>query len=246
MRAIFAVGTGIALLMGANSADADQTASVDWTGPYLGLHGGARLSQIDMGQSMTSLHSGSPAIWGGQFGYDWQYEKWVLGLESDLDAGNQSKINSSQSALTSTCTAGPHPACPPLITFQDDSGIDAGLTVSVRARAGFAAGRWLLYGTGGLALTDAHARTKLTVTKDDLAGNVAVIRSSSARRGEDLVGWTLGLGGEVSLDHKVSIGVEYRHSDFGSKTVTFDSTDLNPLQAALTDDRATLRLNYRF
>lgn len=249
MRAIFAIGAGIALLVVANSAHADEAATVDWTGPYLGLHGGVRRSQIDA-PFFSPLPSGSPVIWGGQFGYDWQYGKWVLGFESDLDAGKQSKSESSRLSPVSACTVGPHPVCPPLIIFQTDNGIDAGSTVSVRARAGFAAGRWLLYGTGGLALAHARARHKLTVTEYDLAGNVAVFRSSSARRGDNLVGWTLGLGGEVPLDRKVSIAVEYRHSDFGSKTVTFDSTTLEPFQVALTealtDDPVTLRLNYRF
>ena len=60
-----------------------------------------------------------------------------------------------------------------------------------------------------------------------------------------MLGWTLGLGGELALSQAVSGAIEYRHSDFGNSTFNF-SNPMSPQVLGIRDDRTILRLNYRF
>ncbi|RVA67475.1 porin family protein, partial [Mesorhizobium sp. M7A.F.Ca.CA.001.08.2.1] len=86
----------------------------------------------------------------------------------------------------------------------DDSGVNskAGFEGSLRARLGYAVTpEILLYGTGGLA-------GRSLKVEDDVYGSDRAT----------LLGWTAGLGTDIKLTDNVFGRVEYRYTDFGSKS----------------------------
>ncbi|MGB3536839.1 MAG: outer membrane protein [Mesorhizobium sp.] len=86
---------------------------------------------------------------------------------------------------------------------SDDFTSKSGLDGSLRARLGYAVTpEILLYGTAGGA---AH---KLKVT-DDLTGD---------SQSKGMFGWTAGVGTDIKLTDNVFGRVEYRYTDYGSKT----------------------------
>src|SRR5579872_2671205 len=117
------------LATGALAADLPAKAPVydpiyDWTGFYVGGNVGyswgnsnSTLSLIDPGAG-TTLNSTAikfhmdGVIGGGQIGYNWQRERWVFGLEADIQgsgqAGNGGAIcaGGTAAALNSACAPG--------------------------------------------------------------------------------------------------------------------------------------------
>jgi len=100
----------------------------------------------------------------------------------------------------------------------------SGLEGSLRARLGYAVTpEILLYGTGGLA------------AKDQKIDNGV----SSDSRG--MFGWTAGVGTDIKLTDNVFGRVEYRYSDYGSKT--FDNIGS---KVKATDNRVTFGVGMKF
>ncbi|MER9332479.1 porin family protein [Mesorhizobium sp. M0293] len=109
----------------------------------------------------------------------------------------------------------------------DDNGIDskAGFEGSLRARLGYAVTpEILLYGTGGLA-------GRSLKVEDSVLG-----ASDTAT----MIGWTAGLGTDIKLTDNVFGRVEYRYTDFGSKS--FDGIG----KVKATDNRVTFGVGMKF
>ncbi|TPL79562.1 outer membrane protein [Mesorhizobium sp. B2-3-12] len=109
----------------------------------------------------------------------------------------------------------------------DDNGIHSkgGFEGSLRARLGYAVTpEILLYGTGGLA--GKHQKV------EDSALGV----SDSAT----MLGWTAGVGTDIKLTDNVFGRVEYRYTDFGSKS--FDGIG----KVKATDNRVTFGVGMKF
>jgi opacity protein-like surface antigen len=86
----------------------------DWTGLYIGAH-------LGYGRENGSDESG--LIYGGQIGYNWQFNRnWVFGIEGDF-SGTDIRENT----------------IPARVDYL----------ASIRGRLGYAMGRTLIYGTGG-------------------------------------------------------------------------------------------------
>ncbi|RUY84230.1 porin family protein, partial [Mesorhizobium sp. M7A.F.Ca.CA.001.12.2.1] len=108
----------------------------------------------------------------------------------------------------------------------DDSGVNskAGFEGSLRARLGYAVTpEILLYGTGGLA-------GRSLKVEDDVYGSDRAT----------LLGWTAGLGTDIKLTDNVFGRVEYRYTDFGSKS--FDGIG----KVKATDNRVTFGVGMKF
>jgi len=115
----------------------------NWTGLYVGLQGGyAWGSSV---QFFTAGAGGSTNRYningwegGGTLGYNWQFQQWVLGLETDFSGSHIS--GGGNSTTTYNC------------------GTDCTTNVSafgtLRGRFGYAWNNVLIYGTGGLAYGD--------------------------------------------------------------------------------------------
>jgi opacity protein-like surface antigen len=98
---------------------------------------------------------------------------------------------------------------------------------SARVRFGYAAGKTLLYATGGYARTSAMVSAIDSFTNPggpaaacapapcqaNLGPEGPVVTTASERH--SLSGWTAGAGIEQKLSKLLSIGLEYRHTDFG-------------------------------
>ena len=109
----------------------------------------------------------------------------------------------------------------------DDNGINSkgGFEGSLRARLGYAVTpEILLYGTGGLA------GKSLKVEDSDLGVSDRAT----------MLGWTAGVGTDIKLTDNVFGRVEYRYTDFGSKS--FDGIG----KVKATDNRVTFGLGMKF
>lgn len=171
----------------AHAADLDATrASVPtavvasafaWTGFYAGAHVGYGWGY---GASTTTgglvfPGSGNGGLFGGQLGVNYQIGQFVLGLEADL----------------AYAAIGRH--SPLSIMIRNE------MLGSVRARAGFAHDRLLVFVTGGPGIT----RASFTAT----AGPETATRS----------GWAVGGGGEYALTQNWTVRAEYIYYNFGTR-----------------------------
>jgi len=183
-------------------------------------------------------------IGGGQLGYNWQREKWVFGLEGDIQFSNER--GSSDVCTVAGCPAGS-------TVFTRDYKLDWFGTV--RGRVGFLpAERILLYATGGLAYGG------FSGSSWTLPANIGTWSSTN-------VGWTVGAGAEAALGNNWSVKFEYLYMDLGhvggsSATVTnvtnaantpgagFNTTTTQTLayqfNTKFTDNIVRVGLNYKF
>ena len=108
-----------------------------------------------------------------------------------------------------------------IITASDYAG-------SVRARLGYAVGRFLPYLTAGAAGADA---------------NVSATDGPVSQRDFQL-GWTAGAGLEYAIDQHWRIRFEYLHIDLGSHT--WFGGQLWQSSSTLTSETLRLGINYKF
>lgn len=199
--------------------------------------------------SLTGGGSQSGVIGGGQIGYNWQVQKFVLGVEADLQGSDLKG-----SSATATRTFGP-PIIP--LTVTQTVNVDAGRVnwmASFRGRLGLAWDRILLYGTGGAAVAEFGSATA-TVINGPGIGLPAGTFTASTGGNSTRWGWTVGGGIEWALNQNWSLGGEYRYTDFGNRGTSFDIPSGLPaapifatgtLNSRFTVEQATLRVNYRF
>lgn len=178
-----AVGTLLIAVGGASAADIYAPAPVaeviynpapafSWTGGYAGGLVGYEWgnAKVEGGSKMNP-----DGIMGGVYaGYNFQTSNmFVMGLEGDFTlSGSEDKAGGVR--------------------------VENNWNGTVRARAGVAFGRFLAYGTGGLAVG------KIT-TKLDGGGTNAGTHA----------GWTVGAGMEAAITNNVIARLEYRYTDYG-------------------------------
>jgi outer membrane immunogenic protein len=200
-----------------------------WTGWYVGVNAGGAWGHSDLHTSTVFSPTGYfattsvPAIngvgaqnvkrsgftGGGQAGYNWQFGRTVFGLEADFDYLGL-KGSTSGSAL--------YPCCAPT-GFTVSSSVKTDWLLTFRPRLGFAADHWLLYVTGGLAVSQVKANFNFSDTFATAAESAAISSTKA--------GWTAGVGAEYALAGPWSVKLEYLHVDLGSISTT--STNLTAL-----------------
>ena len=173
----------------------------DWTGFYLGGFGGVATGDFDYSAGLVGdpaalfLDTSAGGAFGGvQAGYDHQIGSWVFGAVADIAKTN---IDNGLSV-----------AVPGLGSVSAESELE--YLGSVRARAGYAFDRALVYAHGGWA----YGRTEQTVSVTD---DLGVTDSISGRTNRN--GWTVGAGVEYAITDAVSFGTEYAYTDLGNKDV---------------------------
>jgi outer membrane immunogenic protein len=178
-----------ALMLGSNAFAADMTVSTyDWTGVYAGLNvGWAHLDPKRHPSGFIQPES-SGFLGGVRVGYNHQINQIVLGAEID---GNLTDLNKSAPCANPaySCNAG-----------SDWNG-------SIRARLGFAADRFMVFGTGGYAIADYRGFTD----------NGTRLGSSKT-----LNGWVVGAGIEYAINDNVLLNLEYDHMRFGTGSIQYD------------------------
>jgi outer membrane immunogenic protein len=175
---------------------------------------------IDTG---TTCPDDNGFIAGGQWGYNWQFTNWVIGLETDIQGASN---NNDQDTITNT-TRITTPGLPPntLLTGIITSSKDLKWLGTVRGRLGFlAAPSFLVYGTGGLAYGKVEATTTISDNIFDLVTN----GSLSDKR----TGWTVGGGVEWMFAPHWSVKAEYLYYDLGQ--VTWSLADINQIINQIT------------
>ena len=186
----------------------------NWTGFYLGVNGGygwAKSTHTDVAGLTTGSFNQRGGLIGGTLGYNWQMGGAVLGLEGDLD---WARINGSVAG----CAFG---SC-----FTNIRGFD-----TVRGRLGYAAGSWMPYITGGLAVANIQAG------QDGVASNDAW-----------RAGWTIGGGVEWMFAPRWSAKAEYLYADFGTGAAVSYTTPAAALVNANERNVNIVRggINYHF
>jgi outer membrane immunogenic protein len=155
----------------------------DWTGFHLGALLGWTWANADTDAPQGEVEA--DGIDGGAYaGFDYQMGNFVVGLEGDVIV---SGVDGDSGALS----------------------VDQGLNGSLRARAGIALDQFLLYGTGGAALS-----------------NVELSRGGESDD-QALWGWTVGAGAEAFVWNNVTARVEYRYTDYENDTFSVGGPDVD-------------------
>jgi opacity protein-like surface antigen len=228
-----------------SSARAQDSVSYDWSGFYIGAHlgGGLALTDIDdpFGPSLygDTVRSAGP-IAGAQAGYNWQFGRTLLGLETDVSwtdlYGTDTCFASSGFYVSANCS----------------SQIDALGTLA--ARLGWLIGPdagTLLYGKAGAA----WMHQDVDATANGGAGTPTTTADGFHW------GWMLGAGAERALSRRWSLRGEYDFLSFGSDglatpqsffqpVVSVDPNAVTPVASAATDFSSgthlfKIGLNYR-
>ena len=204
--------------------------AMNWTGFYVGAHigygwglndgsltyatpgglaGQSNLNgnAIVVGGSSNRNGEAIGVIGGAHLGYNYQFDKWVVGLEGSVDPtlmGRSPSISVPNLALVDP------------ITLANDVGVTATGSVwstiqgSLRARAGYALDRMLFFGTAGVAVGEFSSNFQLYGLDTTGAPFYAADQRSVTR-----LGWTLGAGVEYAVNPHWSVRGEYRYTDFG-------------------------------
>jgi outer membrane immunogenic protein len=210
----------------------------NWTGFYVGGNVG-----YSWGSQDTSLVSGGATLFsdtvhpdgvigGGQLGYNWQVNQWVLGLEADFQGSGQ-KDDGTYFDPGCCAIAVIRPAASVAYTDKLD------WFGTVRGRIGYAmgaTGNWLPYVTAGWAF--GHGEISGTTTSG------AVVTSFSGS--QDYSGWTVGGGVEWAFQNNWSAKFEYLYVDFGNGPTVPASAALTLVSGKMTDNIVRLGVNYKF
>ena len=151
---------------------------------------------------------------GGTFGFNVQHHAFVFGAETDFGSMSLS------ASKTGTAT---YPCCAPT-AFTVTQTINTDWVYTGRGRLGFAAGNFLVYGTGGVAATRLNYQELFTDT----------FATAHETGGFDKVrkGWIAGGGVEVRVSHHWSVKGEFLHADFGQEVTS--STNLTIISGTTT------------
>jgi outer membrane immunogenic protein len=249
--------------------------AVNWTGMYVGFYAGGvwgrgnsqastNCPETDAGggppggyyctstdpatsanaNAVTSAGSGSASsskFTGGiQAGYNRQTGNVVYGVEADFGAFN---LQGSRS------TSGVYPGG--TNTFTVTNSFNTDWLFTARGRLGWAASGWLVYATGGLAMSRVEVANLFS---DDRAAGGFSGATGSASASKTKVGWTLGGGLEYAVTRNWSIKGEYIYVDLGSLsalgTVSHPGfvgyTNALGVSTSLTAHIARLGANFRF
>jgi outer membrane immunogenic protein len=215
---------GVAFLWLAGSpVSAEET---DWTGLYVGLNSGYTFGKADAHYTDPSFSAypidSSPDGWsvGMQAGANYQFTNGalnhvVIGLEGEF-----SYVHVSDSIYDYASDAHGRPNNS-IKTSSDYAG-------TLRARLGYAVGRFLPYVTAGGAGADAE----VSATDGSLSQN------------NFLLGWTVGGGIEYAINKNWSVKAEYLYVDLGQHT--WFSGELWESSSDLTSNTVRLGVNYKF
>lgn len=224
---------GVAGLMGlllysatANAADAVTVEQgYDWSGLYVGAHAGVLWGDVDYSENFIdgfepydpadfSVSPSGDGFVGGLYGgFNFQVDQIVLGLEGDFGWGGID-IDAGSS------------------TVNDYSAFSSSWNAHVRARAGFAIDRALIFVAGGLAMADLEL--------DDI--DPAFSKDSSVH-----TGWTIGAGIDYAATENLLIRAEYLYDDYGDADFAISGPIYNYTgETSFTASTLRLGIAYKF
>ncbi|MGO8777701.1 MAG: outer membrane protein [Rhodomicrobium sp.] len=190
-----------------------------WTGFYVGVNGGYGWSASNStlnayaSSAANAVSTTSPTVGygkdggfgGGQIGYNYQMNRFVWGLEADIqDADMKGSASATATALPVVASA-----------YRETSLEWFG---TVRGRLGYSFDHTLIYFTGGFAYGRNSASSSITLDEKDIANGIYTYSPSSSGIH---TGYVLGTGLEYALTHDWSIKAEYQYFDLGNTSGYF-------------------------
>ena len=193
-----------------------------WTGFYIGANiGGAwsngTVTDLVTGANLNTDSSGF--IGGGQVGFNYQFNTFVLGAEWDIDGTTISKTSN----VVATGSG----------NLQASANTDWISTLA--ARFGFAFDHWLLYGKAG----GAWVQNSATLANLTTGGSISASNTNS--------GWMAGVGGEWAFAPQWSAKLEYDHVELDNWSFSTNSIIVNDrLNVSRHIDMVKAGINWRF
>ncbi len=212
----------------------EPSGSYDWSGLYVGVHGGLVTGDSDVSLvGLSALGVSDRAIpgqgfntdlgggyGGGQIGYNWQTGSWVYGVEGYVSVGG---IDG-----TTLSTFG---------AADDNYTTDIQWIAGASVKVGYAFDRALIYAKGG------YTGANIDYSIVDVIGLAGAGSSSEWHHG-----YAIGAGFDFAVTDNVIAGLEYRYSDFGDKvhavTVAPGQTIFDNVGAQIHSFQ--LNLSYKF
>ncbi len=229
-------GSATAADMPVKAPPAPLPPAFTWTGWYVGLNGGGLWGettgnfaplfpnfpwQADLSQGIAGVTTGSL----------WQFGQFVIGTESTYDVGFGDFGSTSGNGIAGPCGFPANTSCRSRINELFTFGAKLGW-----AGTGFIGnGNWLLFAQGGYAGADISTHGVIDAT------NVVFSRSEVWHNG-----WFAGVGLDYALSSIVSIGIDYKHFEFDSKS-HFDLAGAanNNRVVSATADAVFARINFK-
>jgi len=192
---------------------------------------------------------------GFQAGYNYQVNRWVFGVEGDLQA-------TGERGGTIICFPAAA-ACGPGTLALGSADYSLRWLGTLRGRAGVAFDRFFIYGTGGLAVGQIRA----TYNDAIAPGLVTPLGFASTTGSTTRAGWTAGVGIEGVIRGNWTWKAEYLHVDLGGfdaaaagvtngafsavigdfrTTITQSTAFTSAYHSRFTDDILRVGVNYRF
>jgi len=250
------------------AAPATCCAVPEWTGFYVGIHGGGGWghTSFDPSESLiggdalfvTSVPPGPNAtpkggVFGFQFGHNWQWGPVVGGLEIDFSGADIKETTTFVSPSETTRGTALFAVAPLGVAVTRDTKIDE--LASARGRLGYLIlPNWLLYGTAGIGWGHERINTTSTV----LTTNVGLTAGDLFFQNNDFnkFGWVAGVGLEWKFwpgSNSWLLRGEWLHYDFGrsgrdnfNTTIVGVPVVLDNGNVRTTVDVARAALSYKF
>lgn len=213
--------------------------ATDWSGFYAGVFAGYGLdtamatssnippvtTEVDPGEFLTIGVSEfderfEAPFAGAQLGYNYQIDRFVLGVEGAVTLGGFDKARGTSVIYNFVDGA----------DFSNNS-IDSSTNFSLdwlttfAGRAGMDFDGWLVYGKAGVAVADVSAVSATTYTVDgNVGGGLLGLPNgtyvSNGRSDVLRIGPVIGVGVEKKLTENVSLGLEYNYVRLGDVEVS--------------------------
>jgi len=253
----------------------------DWTGFYVGGNIGYSWGRSNSTLTLSDATSGAilssaatkfgmdGIIGGGQIGYNWQRDKWVFGLEADIQGSGQKGSASALCAggtaavLNSACSLGhvgdTTPFNVPAFPVTDSLSEKLDWFGTFRGRIGPTITPTILaYVTGGLAYGQVGTTNTVSginiVGPQGTNGSINVPVAGSFSNSTFKAGWTLGVGVEGVISGNWTAKLEYLYIDLGNVSGSFVTPIVAPSGAFvtssysshITDNILRVGVNYRW
>jgi outer membrane immunogenic protein len=178
----------------------------NWTGCYIGGQVGGQWTRwrADVLYPATAPVVGTARdfeddgsfLYGGQIGCNWQPAGtiFVVGLEADVAGRSNDSFGGQVFRFAAPAT-----------DHFDATG-KIGTQAALRLRLGLTFDRLLVYVAGGPSWADFTASTLLV--RDGVGTFDAAVRDTRS-------GWNVGFGGEYAFGNNVTLGLEYRYTEYG-------------------------------